>query len=208
MASEPNLDDLRAFDRVAWAEAFRLLWPRCLASARRVLGDRPAAADAAQAALAVLPRRLASTPSWPALYGLAWEVSRRQAHKILRVDTALKRSGSVPLDWVAEEDLGEFSADAATRMELESLLARCLSEQERRIVEAIHLDGRTSAEVAAEAGVSASAIRGRLYEAMTKLRRCAGRAAMRPLESAAGRAAMLLVVGLGLVFLLVGGFGP
>jgi RNA polymerase sigma factor (sigma-70 family) len=205
MASEPNLEDLRAFDRNAWAEAFRLLWPLCLRSARRVLDDEDRAADAAQIALAALPRRLASTPSWPALRGLAWVVSRRQAFKIKRADLTEKRRNSVPLEGISESELGELQAEAGRRLELDSILAACLDAEERALVEAIHLRGRTSVELAAESGVSASAVRGRLYEAMTKLRRWAGRPPGRSFEAAGGRASLLLVAGLGLVLLLVEG---
>jgi RNA polymerase sigma factor (sigma-70 family) len=172
MLQEPDIELLRSHDRSTWRDAFRELWPIAATSARGVLGNDSEIEDLAQASISMVPSYLSRCSSWTEIRALTWGIARRQALKLRRHRSRHKRDSgkTVPIELVAAEDLAEAQSEAVNHLDLWALLHRCLEGDEREIVESIYLRGQTSAEVAAELGITSSAVRGRLYAAMNKLR--------------------------------------
>jgi len=172
MTQEPDLNLLRSHNGIAWGDAFRRLWPIAMRGARGVMGDDSELADIAQKTLSVLPRYVETCASWMELCGLAREIARRQALKLVRHRRQRVRdvTMSVPIDSIAAEELNDAHKDVTSKLDVWTILDSSLEAGERDLVEAIHLKGMNSTEVAAISGETPSAVRGRLLQAMNKIR--------------------------------------
>ncbi len=107
----------------------------------------------------------------PWLYAIARAVYARHRERETRGDAVVERLiGRVVL---SEDDIEDLAARIDAHQAGRALLERCarLPERERQAIELVDLDGLTPTEAAACLGVSAGALRVRLFRARTKLRR-------------------------------------
>jgi RNA polymerase sigma-70 factor (ECF subfamily) len=166
----------------AWVAAFRATLPELYAFvARRVGGERALAEDVTQETWlrAVKAWRSSGPPREP----IAW--LKTTARRLLlnhfrdeRRRPLVRADANADLDRLdpelarplAQRD-GEWTPDAAALVQRG--LAR-LGAKEAALVEAFHLDGRTTRELAAEIGASERAVEGRLHRARRKLKQILG----------------------------------
>jgi len=157
-------DDVRAAqagDAEARDRLLRAFWPRAYRLAYAVLGDRPAAEDAAQDALIRIDARLndlreaAAFPVWSAR--IVMNTAR---------DAARRRNTHASLD--EAQASGRFDDGAALRIDLAEALA-ALPAWLREPVVLCYLEGFTSAEAGAALGAPAATIRFRLLLARRRL---------------------------------------
>jgi RNA polymerase sigma factor (sigma-70 family) len=107
----------------------------------------------------------------PWLYAIARAVYARHRERETRGDDLVQRLiGRVVL---SEDDIEDLAARIDAQAEGRALVARCarLPERDRQAIELVDLDGLTPAEAAVCLGVSAGALRVRLFRARTKLRK-------------------------------------
>ena len=159
----------RGSDEAAFEEMVRRHGALVLGVCRRVLGDGNDVEDAFQATFLVLAsrarsiRRRASLASW--LHGVAYRIALKEAKK--RYAAREERLGEV----VAND---ENPFDRLARRQDERALdeeLRALGEKYRRPLVLHYLEGRTHQDIAAELGLSVSAVEGRLKRAKAQLRR-------------------------------------
>jgi len=131
--------------------------------ARRL--DSGAAEDAVQETLiAIHARRATYDPTLPFtawVYGIA-------RYKLIDEFRRIRRRPTVPLDEASDLFGHDDSEAAAARRDVSQLLAR-LPEAKRRLVERIKLDGASVAEVAADTGLSESAVKVTVHRAVRSL---------------------------------------
>lgn len=152
-------------DRAALEPLYRGLWPRCVALAERMLGDRVSAEDAGQQALMRLVAQAAdydpsrNVVSW-ALTLVAWEC-RTQRQRIRR----RREVGDVPLDRVAGSDSPEDVAIRAALVEAAREALHSLSVADQQTLELAFSDAPVSMRPVAPA-----TFRKRRQRAITRLR--------------------------------------
>ena len=131
--------------------------------ARRL--DPAAAEDAVQETLiAIHARRATYDPSQPLtawVYGIA-------RYKLIDEYRRSKRRAQVPLDEAGDLFAADEETAASARRDVEKLLAR-LPEAKRKLVREVKLDGRPIAEIAAETGMSESAVKVNVHRAVKSL---------------------------------------
>ncbi len=110
-------------------------------------------------------------PPRPWLFAIARAVYARHCERSARGDRSLERlGGQLELD---EDEIEELAARIDTQRDAAQILERLtlLRELERQAIELVDLDGLSPKEAAASLGVSAGALRVRLFRARTKLRK-------------------------------------
>ena len=131
--------------------------------ARRL--DPAAAEDAVQETLiAIHSRRATYDPAQPLtawVYGIA-------RYKLIDEYRRSKRRAQVPLDEAGELFADDEAEASAARRDVEKLLAK-LPEAKRKLVRDVKLDGRSVAEIAAETGLSESAVKVNVHRAVKSL---------------------------------------
>jgi RNA polymerase sigma-70 factor, ECF subfamily len=146
------------YERVVWV------------TARRILGDDHAAADAAQEAFLQAYRRLHALREPSLFAGWLLRIARREATRMARLRS---RHPTRSLDECVEEQPshpddseGRFSADS------EELLAAIadLPDHERSVVVLRYVDGRSVAEIAAASGRPVGTVTKQLSRALERLR--------------------------------------
>ncbi|MDG3004630.1 RNA polymerase sigma factor [Paludisphaera mucosa] len=157
--------DVLRGDRTAFAALVARHERAAWATARRVLRDDHAAADAAQEAFLLAFRRLGDLQR-PERFGV-WllRIARREAVRMAR---ARARSPDHAFDEPAEEPF-EASRLSADSEELLAAVAR-LPEHERLVVALHYLEGRTVAEVASALGRPVGTVTKQLSRAIGRLR--------------------------------------
>jgi len=159
----------RSEDEAAFEEMVRRHGALVLGVCRRVLGDGHDVEDAFQATFLVLAsrarsiRRKASLASW--LHGVAYRIALKEAKQ--RYAAREEPLGEVVAN---EEDPFDRLARRQDERALDEEL-RALGEKYRRPLVLHYLEGRTNQDIAAELGLSVSAVEGRLKRAKAQLRR-------------------------------------
>jgi RNA polymerase sigma factor (sigma-70 family) len=107
----------------------------------------------------------------PWLYAIARAVYARHRERETRGEDVVGRLGHRIA--LGEDDIEDLAARIDAQQEGRALLERCarLPERDRQAIELVDLEGFTPTEAAACLGVSAGALRVRLFRARTKLRK-------------------------------------
>ncbi len=143
---------------------------------RRRLSDHGAAEDAVQETLIAIHTHRATYD--PGLPFTAW-VHGIARYKLIDEYRRVKRRATVPLDEASDLFSRDETEAAAARRDVSKLLAR-LPKPKRRLVEQIKLDGSSVAEVAAEHGMSESAVKVNVHRAIRSLNRSVESQSIRP----------------------------
>jgi RNA polymerase sigma-70 factor (ECF subfamily) len=131
--------------------------------ARRL--DNGAAEDAVQETLIAIHARRATYD--PALPFTAW-VYGIARYKLIDEYRRSKRRAAVPLDEAPELFAHDEAQPAAAKRDVEKLLAK-LPEGKRALVRAIKLQGESVADVAAQSGLSETAVKVAVHRAIKSL---------------------------------------
>lgn len=158
----------RTGDRDALDQLVRLVGPRLLAHATRLLGDPEAARDIVQAAWVDIIRALPTLRAVGAFRSFALQIVTR---RIARTIKQHQRDRMLAADYLAETDptappLGEVAADqASVRAAID-----VLPPAHRATLALFYLDDLTVAEVATALDVPPGTVKTRLMHARDKLR--------------------------------------
>jgi RNA polymerase sigma-70 factor (ECF subfamily) len=142
----------------------------------RRLSDPGAAEDAVQETLIAIHTHRATYD--PGLPFTAWAHGIAR-YKLIDEYRRAKRRATVPLDEACDLFSRDETEAAAARRDVSKLLAR-LPRPQRRLVERIKLEGSSVAEVAAEHGMSESAVKVNVHRAIRALNRAVRPPAARP----------------------------
>ena len=141
-------------------ELFRAHWPLVYGYFARRVRDRHLAEDLSGD---VYARAVRSFGSWRGDAPAAWLLAI--AHNVLVDSVRRKKLETVPLDADAPLPVG----DGATRVDVDLALAR-LPDNDRRLLDLLHMFGFTVDEVAAMSGSTPAAVRSSAYRARAAAR--------------------------------------
>lgn len=159
----------RTGDRAAFEQLARRWHRRLVAHAWRLLGDRDAAADAAQAAWVEIARGLSALKDEGAFGAWAYRiVSRRCARRI----GAVQQERALARDLAAQPEPDSPQPDAGAEADSRRLRAaiQALPAGQRAAVALFHFEDMSIAEVAVALDVPAGTVKTRLMHARRSLR--------------------------------------
>jgi RNA polymerase sigma factor (sigma-70 family) len=177
---------LQADDSASWRLTYREQWKRAWATARKILQDPRDIEDAASSALQQLHGQIAKIESMAHLEAMVVVLAQRRAISLLREKRSLKRSdlAHTSLEYLEENagvplfahshpllppTIGSPAEAAQRRLDLEDLLAD-LAPDDRSLLEAYFVEGKSSREIADETGLNANTLRSRVLRTLQNLR--------------------------------------